>query len=423
MNKKVIVSAMASLMLAGPLVHLTVEASQNSESAMSQEEQSFENEKAVLEEEITVTQAAIDDLVIAITNQEADAETLENEIEQLQKEIVRLEEQIEQSSEEAPSNEQTVISEASRYGQMGDVNSLAPSAQKGILAQIADRKALGRAEEKLEGQEKELENVLAELEANREDMVSQRAELEDRIVKIAEKYDLSDDEKKSFVNEQTIVAERTSRLDKEMKAEEQRILDEEQEKVEAERLAEEERKKEAEAEAKAKEEAKEKEKEEKEEKAKAEAEKDAEVEVKGEVSTSSSDEKEVTQSVGWTRPAEGRISSPFGYRTHPVTGEKKSFHAGIDIAGSGPIVASRAGTVKAASYSDTYGYRVIVDHGDGYSTLYAHLQAGMNVSTGQSVSQGQQLGIMGTTGRSTGVHLHFEIHRGGEPVDPMNYIN
>ncbi|MFO8069145.1 MAG: peptidoglycan DD-metalloendopeptidase family protein [Alkalibacterium sp.] len=128
-------------------------------------------------------------------------------------------------------------------------------------------------------------------------------------------------------------------------------------------------------------------------------------------------------SSGWIRPASGYISSPFGYRTHPVTGQSLSFHSGVDIAGSGSIRASRAGTVTAASYSGSYGYRVIVDHGDGYSTLYAHMQPGLSVSTGRRVSQGQQLGIMGTTGRSTGVHLHFEVRKSGRAVNPMNYIN
>ncbi|MDZ7835930.1 MAG: M23 family metallopeptidase [Alkalibacterium sp.] len=125
---------------------------------------------------------------------------------------------------------------------------------------------------------------------------------------------------------------------------------------------------------------------------------------------------------GWLRPASGYISSPFGYRTHPVTGARGSFHAGVDIAGSGSIRAARSGRVTAASYSGSYGYRVIVDHGNGYSTLYAHMKSNLSVSVGQSVSQGQQLGIMGTTGRSTGVHLHFEVRKNGSAVNPMNYI-
>ena len=75
-----------------------------------------------------------------------------------------------------------------------------------------------------------------------------------------------------------------------------------------------------------------------------------------------------------------------------------------------------------AGYHPSYGNYVRIDHGDGYSSLYAHL-ASISVSMGQSVSQGQSLGIMGTTGTSTGVHLHFEIHQNGSLVDPASYIN
>lgn len=78
--------------------------------------------------------------------------------------------------------------------------------------------------------------------------------------------------------------------------------------------------------------------------------------------------------------------------------------------------------MTSAEFSDTYGYSVIIDHGDGYSTLYAHMQANLSVAPGQSVSQGQQLGIMGTTGRSTGVHLHFEVRKDGATIDPMDFI-
>lgn len=422
MNKKFVVSLMTSLVLAGPLLRLTVvDASQNSEDAVSQEDKSFEKEKAELEETISDAQATIDDLVIDISSQEEDIESIKTEIEQTQKGIAQLEEQMKQRNEKlvtkASSNKNEVKNSTNPFERMKDENNSASSDQYIKLAQLGDQKMLDKAEEQAKRQEEELKNAEAELKVNRDDIVSQRTELEDRIVKVAEKFDMSDDEKESFVNEQTIIAERTSSLNEELKNEQQRILEEEREKEEAERLAEEKRKKEKEAEEKAKAEA-----EKKAEKEKAAKEK-AKVEVKAEVSTSSSEAAKEPKSSGWTRPASGHISSPFGYRTHPVTGERDSFHAGMDIAGSGSVVASRAGTVTQASYSDTYGYTVIVDHGDGYSTLYAHLKKGLSVSNGQSVSQGQQVGIMGTTGRSTGVHLHFEVRKGGETVNPMNYLN
>lgn len=124
---------------------------------------------------------------------------------------------------------------------------------------------------------------------------------------------------------------------------------------------------------------------------------------------------------GWLRPASGRVSSPFGYRIHPIFGIRR-FHRGIDIAGSGPIVAARAGRVTTAQYHNSYGYYVVIDHGDGYRSLYAHLLSNLQVRVGDQVEQGQRIGTMGSTGDSTGVHLHFEIHDKGNYVDPANYI-
>jgi len=122
------------------------------------------------------------------------------------------------------------------------------------------------------------------------------------------------------------------------------------------------------------------------------------------------------------RPASGRISSGFGNRIHPVT-RRRSFHSGIDIANSRgtSILASRNGKVTFAGYQGTYGNFIIVNHGNGIETAYAHLSS-MNVRVGQNVTQGDVIGKMGTTGRSTGNHLHFEIRIGGSAVNPSKYI-
>ncbi|WP_138090932.1 murein hydrolase activator EnvC family protein [Halalkalibacterium halodurans] len=137
---------------------------------------------------------------------------------------------------------------------------------------------------------------------------------------------------------------------------------------------------------------------------------------------------------GFMRPATGDISSPFGYRTHPVTGQRK-LHAGIDIRRGNrsnvPVVAAYDGTVVQSTYSSGgYGNMVIIAHsynGRQVTTLYAHLET-RSVSAGQRVSKGQTIGIMGNTGLSTGPHLHFEVHEGSyrgssSAVNPMNYIN
>lgn len=121
-------------------------------------------------------------------------------------------------------------------------------------------------------------------------------------------------------------------------------------------------------------------------------------------------------------PTSGPIVSGFGYRTHPVYGTTR-FHSGVDIDGAcgQPIFAAEDGTVLSAGYNGGYGNATVIDHGDGLSTLYGH-QSSLGVSSGQSVKHGQQIGLVGTTGLSTGCHLHFEVRINGEPVDPVPYL-
>ncbi|MDH3498861.1 MAG: peptidoglycan DD-metalloendopeptidase family protein [Acidimicrobiia bacterium] len=121
-------------------------------------------------------------------------------------------------------------------------------------------------------------------------------------------------------------------------------------------------------------------------------------------------------------PVPGPITSPFGYRIHPITGTSR-LHAGIDLNGSSgqSIRAAGGGTVILAEWYGGYGNTVVIDHGGGLSTLYAH-QSGLNVSRGSTVSAGDVVGFVGSTGFSTGSHLHFETREFGTPVDPMRYL-
>ncbi len=130
----------------------------------------------------------------------------------------------------------------------------------------------------------------------------------------------------------------------------------------------------------------------------------------------------VVSSSGYVRPVSGRITSPYGYRIHPIYGVRK-MHTGIDYAASHgtPVVSVKSGTVILRQYNSSYGNYIIVDHGGGVSSLYAHL-SGFAISYGQSVSQGQKIGYIGSTGASTGPHLHFEIRINGSHVNPANYI-
>ena len=116
------------------------------------------------------------------------------------------------------------------------------------------------------------------------------------------------------------------------------------------------------------------------------------------------------------------FTSPFGYRTHPVYGGKR-FHYGVDLAApkGTPIYATRAGTVTIARYDSSAGNYVQINHGDGYKSVYMHMTKD-TVSVGQYVSQGQVIGYCGSTGASTGPHLHFGISYNGNYVNPANYI-
>ncbi|GEM_PF-6941947 len=118
-----------------------------------------------------------------------------------------------------------------------------------------------------------------------------------------------------------------------------------------------------------------------------------------------------------------RISSEFGYRIHPISGEYRQ-HTGIDIAADKgtPIFAARSGTVVFAGYSSGYGYLIKIDHGSGVQTMYAHCSE-LLAGTGDVVSQGSIIAKVGSTGNSTGNHLHFEIRVNGTPVDPGKYIS
>lgn len=131
-------------------------------------------------------------------------------------------------------------------------------------------------------------------------------------------------------------------------------------------------------------------------------------------------------STGFMRPIGGRITSPFGWRTHPIF-NSRTFHSGVDIAGPnhGSIHASNSGKVIYAGWYGGYGKVVILDHGvvngKPTTTLYAHMSA-IKVGQGQFVNKGDVVGYEGTTGYSTGPHVHFEVRINGKPNNPLNYI-
>ena len=122
-------------------------------------------------------------------------------------------------------------------------------------------------------------------------------------------------------------------------------------------------------------------------------------------------------------PVCGTISSPFGYREHPVEGEER-FHYGVDLAAdTGTTVSCFAdGTVTAVGESSSYGKYCIVTHSGGYTTLYAHCSY-ITVSSGAEVARGEKIAEVGETGMATGPHLHFELHQNGAYLNPIYYVS
>jgi murein DD-endopeptidase MepM/ murein hydrolase activator NlpD len=144
-----------------------------------------------------------------------------------------------------------------------------------------------------------------------------------------------------------------------------------------------------------------------------------------EIDLSESEEKLAAffDSVPTLMPASGRISDTFGYRRDPFTGRKK-YHEGLDIAADygDSIKAAASGTVTLAERYSGYGRAVIIDHGRGITTLYGHASQ-LLVKEGQKVEKGDIIAKVGSSGRSTGPHLHYEVMVYGTPVDPMQYID
>ncbi len=133
-----------------------------------------------------------------------------------------------------------------------------------------------------------------------------------------------------------------------------------------------------------------------------------------------------TSGVTWLVPVSySYVSSPYGPRVHPITGEVGKMHHGVDLAGPGingrTIVATRGGKVVYAGWYGSGGWTIGIDHGDGFQTYYMHMSKYI-VTAGTYVTAGQAIGYVGSTGGSTGPHLHFEVRYNGSSVNPMNYI-
>ena len=287
----------------------------------------------------------------------------------------------------------SVLFKASSFSDLLDrlsmIEEIAAADQRRLKEMDEAADAVAEARDALETEKAELESSRAELDEMQLKLADKRAEADAILVKLnarGEAYESLKDQAEE--DEEALIAE-IAKAEKEYNKEIARLEEEERKRIEEEkRRAEEELKKQQEAQANKK------------------------------------PPSSVTNGITWVMPCNYvYLSSPYGWRIHPVYGTSK-FHSGVDLAapGGNPIFASRSGTVTIATYSDSAGYYVTVNHGDGFSTSYLHMTHYI-VSPGQYVAAGQVLGYVGSTGVSTGNHLHFSIYYNGNTQNPADYIN
>lgn len=436
MKKKITISLIATILIAQPVLlgetakAETVDNIQKESKAVEEKNtevtnkinqtdaslKSLESEKESLEAEVTKLQSEIDTIVLNLQKQEENLTKSEEKIQQLKAEIATLEERISQRTEKLENQARfvqtdgdmmnladvvlTAESFSDLIGRVSAVSTLMLANKNMVTQHEADQAELEKTEKEALAEKEAVLALKNEIEVAKGNLYAQKAEQDDKIVQIATKYQLTEEEKNKLVAEKQVLATKASKLTTDLKAEEARITAEQQAKIAADLQ------KEAMTQAAVQ-----------------------QSQAKTEQTTNQEDSQTAPtpNAGGFSRPASGYVSSPFGYRSDPFSGAS-TFHKGIDIAGGGAIVATRAGTVEYSSYnSGGYGYLVIIDHGtiDGvnYKSYYAHMAAGsLTKAPGQTVGQGEQIGIMGTTGSSTGVHLHFEIRQNNNPVNPAPFI-
>ncbi|TNV68862.1 murein hydrolase activator EnvC family protein [Trichococcus shcherbakoviae] len=373
----------------------------------------LESEKANLETKVNELQSQLDELMNRLAAQEQKLADIESKILELQAEIEALQVVIDQRTEKLNTQARYIQTDAGvtdiasmllssenfsdLVGKITVVSKIVTANKDIVEQQEADQQKVEDSKVAVEEEKLAAEALRQDILISKNNVVAQKAEIDVQIAQVIENYELTEAEKNGLESTRAALAAQTETISNDMAAEEVRIA--------AERAAAEQAASEAAAIAAA-----------------ATAANNLTASAAPTTTASSS---YTVNSSGFIKPASGYYSSPFGYRLSPITGGSE-LHRGQDIAGSGAISAAQSGTVVTATYHASFGYYVVINHGtiNGVTveTLYAHMQPGLLVAPGQTVSQGQQIGIMGTTGDSTGVHLHFEVHENGGLVDPLNYI-
>ena len=373
----------------------------------------LESEKANLETKVNELQSQLDELMGRLAAQEDKLAAIQSKILELQAEIEALQVVIDQRTEKLNTQARYIQTDAGvtniasillssenfsdLVGKITVVSKIVTANKDIVEQQEADQQKVEDSKVAVEEEKLSAEALKQEILISKNNVVAQKAEIDVQIAQVIENYELTEAEKNGLESTRADLAAQTETISNDMVAEETRIA--------AERAAAEQAASEAAAVAAA-----------------ATAANNLTASAAPTTTASSS---YTVNSSGFIKPASGYYSSPFGYRLSPITGGSE-LHRGQDIAGSGAISAAQSGTVVTATYHASFGYYVVINHGtiNGVTveTLYAHMQPGLLVAPGQTVSQGRQIGIMGTTGDSTGVHLHFEVHENGGLVDPLNYI-
>lgn len=348
--------------------------------------------------EIKRIDLAIEDTSAKIREKNAEIQTTNEEIKKLKEEIAVLQERIEKRTEilkeRAVAFQQSggsvsyfeVLMGATSFGdfisRVSAVSTIMEADETLVKQHEEDKAALEAAQKQVEEKLAALEAMKAELETMKAQLDSQRNEKSE----LMKKLEREEEEAHSYVmaleEEKSILAAQEEAIAKAI-AQEQKRIEEEAARLKAEEEA---RKNQS----------------------------------SGGSSSNVSDAKPAVSSGAFMRPAVGRVSSGFGSRWG-------SNHFGIDIANSAdvPVVAAASGVVIKSYYSSSYGHAVFIAHsigGQTWTTVYAHLET-RHVSSGQTVSKGQQIGIMGNTGQSFGQHLHFELHKGSWNASKSNAVN
>ncbi|MBC1376506.1 murein hydrolase activator EnvC family protein [Listeria farberi] len=364
---------------------------------------------------------SIDETNTKLKAQEEKVESENKKLKQLKKEIEKLRNDIKDRQKVLDSRARAIqttgtatsyldmVFEADDFKELVDrvtvVSAIVKADQNIMQDQKDDQDKLKVTEASSQKKLESLKVLAMDLEVSRNNMESQKAEKNDLVMALANKKDLTK-------NEQALLANEQGSLTMEEKKLASNIAGEKAKQEAAIKAAEEKRIQEAAANAKKANESK-------------------AVVAQSPSSNAPSIQEKVSSSGGqFIKPAAGILTSGFSDRTNPVTGQHES-HKGQDIAAGGTVTVSAAasGTVVFSGFGASgsgfggYGYVVKIDHGNGFQTLYGHMRAGsLKVVAGQQVTQGQPIGIMGSTGQSTGQHLHFEIHQNGVPIDPAPYL-